>query len=79
MEQVIKEMQGLKESISTAEIDAATSEGRLSSSLERLKKDFKQSSLEAGEKTRKKNEEALQLLKEKIVGKFKALKEEYEF
>lgn len=79
MQQIIKEMQGLKESINTATIEAATSEGRLSSSLDRLKKEFKQASLEGAKKVVTKNELTLNTLKEEIIKRFKSLRENYEF
>ena len=79
MDQVIKEMQGLKESIDQASLDKATSGGRVESSLERLKKDFKQVSLEAAKKKVGKNNEALQCIKSEVIEKFGKLKEEYEF
>jgi len=69
----------LKESINTATIEAATSEGRLSSSLDRLKKEFKQASLEGAKKVVTKNELTLNTLKEEIIKRFKSLRENYEF
>ena len=79
MDQIIKEMQGLQESIKQSELGAATSEGRVESSLERLKKEFKQPTLMAAEKKVGKNKETLQSLESEITEKFSSLKNEYEF
>jgi len=79
MEDVIKEMQELKETISTATIDVATSEGRLSSSLDRLKNEFKQNSLEGAKKVTEANKKKMLSIEQSVVEKFKALQEEYEF
>ena len=79
MDKVIKEMQELKESIDQASHDVANTEGRVSSSLERLKKELKQPSLEVAKKKVGKNKETLQSLEREITEKFSKLREEYEF
>lgn len=79
MDEVIKEMQQLKESINQANTDVATSTGRLSSLTDRLKKEHKYDSAEKAEKVVEKNKTLLEDLKKKIIEKFGKLKEEYEF
>jgi len=55
------------------------SEGRLSSSLDRLKKEHGYNSIESADKEIKKNKLELTSLKEKITEKFNKLKLEYEW
>ena len=76
---IITEMQGLKEEISKARIDVATSAGRLSTSLERLKNEFNHDDLESAEKEIEANRKTILTIEQKVIKKFNGLKEEYDF
>ena len=79
LKEIMKEMQDLQEEIEKSRMDKAMSVGRLSSSLDRLKKEYGYNSIESADKEIKKNKLELTSLKEKITEKFNKLKLEYEW
>ncbi len=79
MQDVINKMQSLKKSVEQAQLDKATSKGRVETFLERLKKEHKQNSFKSAEAQVDKNKLALGALSKNIIEKFSKVEESYEF